>query len=116
MERCLRKGEALSQVYRRRLFGVKGKRDLGVFGVSDVQHPACYEGVASLGAGVAGVDVGGHRERLLVQLSHHDAVVDARGEHQPQSAFVRRHFEVGLGVVQEVDEVVVQSILNGEGG
>ena len=93
---------------------VKSKRDPGVLGVGDVQDPAGDEGVAGLGARVGGVDVGGDGEGLLVQLAHHDALVRAGGEDQPQAVLVRCQFEVGLGVEQQVGQVVVQRVVYGE--
>lgn len=93
---------------------VKSKSDPGVFGVCDVQDTAGDEGVSSLGAGVRGVYVGGDGEGLLVQLGHHDALVDAGGKDQPQAVLICRHFEVGLGVLEQVGKVVVQRHLNGQ--
>lgn len=75
---------------------VEGVDDSGVFIVSDVEDAAGDEGVSRFALRVAGVDVRRYREGLLVQLRHHDVLVDARGEDDPQAAFVRRHFEVGL--------------------
>lgn len=89
---------------------VKSKSDPGVFGVGDVQDATGDEGVSSLGAGVRGVYVGGDGEGLLVQLGHHDALVHAGGEDQPQTVLICRHFEVGLGVLEQVGEVVVQRV------
>lgn len=93
---------------------VKSKSDPGVFGVGDVQDTAGDEGVAGLGAGVRGVYVGGDGEGLLVQLGNHDALVDAGGEDQPQAVLICRHFEVSLGVLEQVGEVVVQRVFNGQ--
>lgn len=91
---------------------VKSKSDPGVFGVADVQDTAGDEGVSSLGAGVRGVNVGGDSEGLLVQLGHHDAIVDAGGEDQPQAVLICRHFKVSLGVLEQVGKVVVQRVFN----
>ncbi|KAG7232836.1 hypothetical protein INR49_008066 [Caranx melampygus] len=85
---------------------VEGEGDPGVFSVSDVEDAAGDEGVAGLGVGVAGVDVGGDGEGLLVQLSHHDALVHAGGEDQPQAVLVHSQLEVG--------EAVVQGVVDGE--
>lgn len=93
---------------------VKSKSDPGVFGVGDVQDTAGDEGVSSLGAGVRGVYVGGDREGLLVQLGHHDALVHTGGEDQPQAVLVCRHFEVSLGIVEQVGKVVMQCVFNGQ--
>lgn len=93
---------------------VKRKSDPGVFGVCDVEDPAGDEGVSSLGAGVGGVYVGGDGEGLLVQLGHHDALVDAGGKDQPQAVLICRHFEVSLGVLEQVGKVVVQRVLDGQ--
>lgn len=93
---------------------VKRKSDPGVFGVGDVQDTAGNEGVSSLGAGVRGVYVGGDGEGLQVQLGHHDALVDAGGEDQPQAVLICRHFEVRLGVLEQVGKVVVQRVFNGQ--
>ena len=94
---------------------VKGKADPGVLGVGDVEDAAGDEGVAGLGAGVGGVDVGCDGEGLLVKLSHHDALVHAGREDQPHAVLVRRHFEIGLGVGQQVGEAVVHGIVDGQG-
>lgn len=75
---------------------VVSKGDPGVFGVGDVQDTAGDEGVARLAAGVRGVYVGCDGESLLVQLGHHDALVHAGGEDQPQAVLIGRQFEVGL--------------------
>ena len=93
---------------------VEGEADPGVLGVGDVEDAAGDEGVASLGARVGGVDVGRDGEGLLVQLSHHDALVHARREDQPHAVLVHRHFEVGLGVGQQVGEAVVHGVVNGQ--
>lgn len=93
---------------------VEREGDPGVLGVSDVEDAAGNEGVSGLGAGVAGVDVGGDGEGLLVQLSHHDALVRAGGEDQPQAVLIHGQFEVGLGVVEQVGEAVVQGVVDGE--
>lgn len=55
---------------------VKSKGDSGVLGVGDIQDPTGDEGVAGLVAGVGGVHVGRDGEGLLVQLAHHDALID----------------------------------------
>jgi len=94
---------------------VEGEADPGVLGVGDVEDAAGNEGVAGLGAGVGGVDVGADGEGLLVQLGHHDALIDAGREDQPHAVLVRRHFEIGLGVDQQVGEVVVQGMVDGQG-
>lgn len=94
---------------------VKGKGHSGVFAVRDVQDAAGDEGVPSLGAWVGGVDVGGDGEGLLVQLGHHDVLVRAGSEDQPQTVLIRRQFEVGLGVVEQVGQVLVQGVVDGEG-
>lgn len=94
---------------------VEGEADLGVLGVGDVEDAAGDEGVAGLGARVGGVDVGREGEGLLVQLSHRDALVLAGREDQPHAVLVRRHLEVGLGVGQQVGEVVVQSVVDVQG-
>lgn len=91
---------------------VKSKSDPAVFGVGDVQDATGDEGVPSLGAGVCGVNIGGDWEGLLVQLGHHDALVHAGGEDQPQTVLICRYFEVGLGVLEQVGEVVMQRIFN----
>lgn len=101
-------------VHRLPLQQVESERDPGVLGVGDVQDPAGDEGVAGLGAWVGGVDVGRDREGLLVQLGHRDALVHAGGEDQPQAVLVRRQLEVGLGVVQQVGQAVVQRVVYGE--
>lgn len=93
---------------------IESKGDPGVFGVGDVQDTAGNEGVSSLGAGVGGVDVGGDGEGLLVQLGHHDALVDAGGEDQPKAVLICRHFEVSLGVEEQVGKVVMQRVFNGQ--
>lgn len=76
--------------------------DPGVLGVGDVQDAAGDEGVPGLGAGVGGVYVGGDGEGLLVQLGHHNALIHAGSEDQPQAVLVCCHFEVGLGVLEQV--------------
>lgn len=93
---------------------VESEGDSGVFGVGDVQDAAGDEGVAGLGAGVRGVYVGRDREGLLVQLGHHDALIYAGGKDQPQAVLICRHFEVGLGVREQVGEAVVQSVVYSE--
>lgn len=93
---------------------VKRKRDPGVFDVGDIQDATGDEGVSGLGAGVRGVYVGGDREGLLVQLGHHDALVHAGGEDQPQAVLICRHFKVGLGILEQVVQVVVQRTFNGQ--
>lgn len=113
-EHAARRPQVKGHVHRLSLQQVEGERDPGVFGVGDVQDAAGHEGVAGLGARVRGVDVGGHGEGLLVQLGHHDALVHAGGEDQPQAVLVRRHLEVGLGVLEQVGQVVVQRVLNGQ--
>lgn len=52
---------------------IKGKRDPHIFGVGDVEDSLSYEGVASLGFGVRGIDVLQHRECPLIQLCYKDA-------------------------------------------
>lgn len=101
-------------VHRFALQQVKGEADSGVLGVGDVEDATGDEGVAGFGPGVGGVDIGGDGEGLLVQLSHHDALVHAGGEDEPQAVLVRRQLEVGLGVVQQVGQVVVQSVFDHE--
>lgn len=93
---------------------VKSKGDSGVFGVGDIQNSTCNEGVAGLGAGVGGINVGGDREGLLVQLGHHDVLIHTGGKNQPQAVLICCQFEVGLGVLQQVGEVVVQSVVYSE--
>lgn len=89
---------------------IKSKGDSGVLGVCDIQDATGDEGVASLGAGVGGVYVGCDGEGL-VQLSHHDAIVYAGCKDEPEAIFIRRQLEVGLGVLEQVGEVVVQSVV-----
>lgn len=113
-EHAARRPQVKGHVHRLFLQQVEGERDPGVFGVGDVQDAAGHEGVPGLGARVRGVDVGGHGEGLLVQLGHHDALVHAGGEDQPQAVLVRRHLEVGLGVLEQVGQVVVQRVLDGQ--
>lgn len=93
---------------------VKSKRDSGVLGVGDIQDTTGDESIASFGAGVGGVYVGRDGEGLLVQLGHHDAVVYTGRKNQPQAVLIRCQFEVGLRVVEQVGEVVVQSVVHGE--
>lgn len=93
---------------------IEGEAHSAVFRVSDVQDAAGDEGISRFALRVAGVHVRRYREGFLVQLRHHDVLVDARGEDEPQAAFVCRHFKVGLGVPEQVGQVVVQSVLYGQ--
>lgn len=90
---------------------VKSKGDSGVLGVGDVQNSTCNKGIASLGAGVGGVDVGGDGEGLLIQLGHHDALIHTGGKDQPQAVLICCQFEVGLGVLQQVGKAVVERVV-----
>lgn len=110
-----RRPQVKGHVDRFALQQVKGEADPGVLGVGDVEDPAGYEGVAGLGAGVGGVDVGADGEGLLVQPGHHDALVHAGRKDQPHAVLIHCHFEVGLGVDQQVGEVVVQGVVDGQG-
>lgn len=94
---------------------VEGEGHTGVLGVGDVEYATGHEGVAGLGPGVGGVDVRCDREALQVQLGHHNAVVQTGGKDEPQAVLIRRQLEVGLGVVEKVGQVVVQSIVDGQG-
>lgn len=91
---------------------VEGEAHSGVLIVSDVEDATRHEGVPRFASRVAGVHVRRYGEGFLVQLGHHDALVRARGEHQPQATFVSCHLEVGLGVPQQVGQVVVQGVLD----
>lgn len=93
---------------------VKSEGDSGVFGVGDIQDATSDEGVAGLGAGVGGVDVGCDGEGLLVQLGHRDGLVQTGGKDQPQAVLICCQFEVGLGIVEQVGEAVVQSVVYSE--
>lgn len=93
---------------------IEGVGHSGVFDVSDVEDAARDEGISRFASRVAGVDVRRYRERFLVQLRHHDVLVDARGEDEPQAAFIRRQFKVGLRVPQQVGQVVVERVLYGQ--
>ena len=93
---------------------VESEADSGVFGVGDIQDATGDEGVAGLCAGVGGVYVGCDGEGLLVQLGHHDGLVQTGGKDQPQAVLIRCQFEVGLRIVEQVGEAVVQSIVYSE--
>lgn len=93
---------------------VESKGNSGVLGVGDVQDATGDESVAGLGAGVRGVYVGRDGEGLLVQLGYHDALIRSRGKYQPQAVFVCRHLEIGLGVCQQVRQVVEQGVVYAE--
>ena len=81
---------------------IEGVGHPAVFGVGEVENPTRNEGISSLGPGVAGVDVRRDGKGFLVELSHHDGVVEAGREDEPQAVLIGRHFEVSLGVVQQV--------------
>lgn len=93
---------------------VKRKGDSGVFGVGDIQDATGDEGIAGFDARIGGVHVGCDGEGLLVQLGHHDALVNIGCKDQPQAVLICCQLEVGLRVGEQVGEVVVQRVFNSE--
>lgn len=93
---------------------VERKGDSGVLGVRDIQDATGDEGVAGFGARIGGVYVGCDGEGLLVQLGHHDALIYTGRKDQPQAVLIYRQLEVGLGVMEQIGEFVVQRVFDSE--